>query len=136
MTTTLSVLTLIRTTLRASASLVLTLGGRHVNYGHISDMAQPQVPGVYLLYGNGTSTPRFGFGVSQLTDEDQTVQVDLFALTPEAVWEIHAVVNPLLLGGVAGTRAWRNITTSEQYEQDTKRWHIALRYRFEYITRN
>jgi len=36
---------------------------------------------------------------------------------------------------VVGTFGWKGITSSQQYEEDTRLWHNTVRYGFEYLIR-
>jgi hypothetical protein len=120
------------TALKANTALTTALGGAFV-YPR-SRQAVSQVPGVYLLTNNERRKRRPGYNIDRKRDNTQILQADIFhagtAAQVDAVAD--AVDAALFRANVAGTRSWEGVSRSEQFEDDTGRHHVALRYSFAY----
>jgi len=120
------------TALKANTALTTALGGSFVYPRNREAVAQ--VPGVYLLTNTETSATRPGYLSAKHRDSRQILQVDVFddgtALQVDTLADL--VDSALFASPVANTRGWSRVSRSEQFEEDTGRQHVALRYAFSY----
>ena len=120
------------TALKASTALTTALGGSFVYPRNREAVAQ--VPGVYLTTNTETSATRPGYLSAKHRDSRQILQVDVFddgtALQVDTLADL--VDSALFASPVANTRGWSRVSRSEQFEEDTGRHHVALRYAFSY----
>jgi len=120
------------TALKANTALTTALGGSFVYPRNREAVAQ--VPGVYLTTNTETSATRPGYLSAKHRDSRQILQVDVFdggtALQVDTLADL--VDRALFIADVPGTRGWSRVSRSEQYEEDTGRHHVALRYSFAY----
>lgn len=118
--------------LKANTALVALLGGQYVYPRHRA--AVQQIPGVYLITNSETSKHRPGYNVDKKRDSEPVLQVDIFHSTTAAACDAiaDAVDVALLSVTVTGTRGWRRVSRSEQFEEDTGFHHVALRFQFAY----
>lgn len=120
------------TALKANTALTAALGGSFVYPRNREAVAQ--VPGVYLTTNTETSATRPGYLSAKHRDSRQILQVDVFddgtALQVDTIADL--VDSALFASPVANTRGWSRVSRSEQFEEDTGRQHIALRYAFSY----
>ena len=120
------------TALKASTALTAALGGSFVYPRNREAVAQ--VPGVYLLTNTETSATRPGYLSAKHRDSRQILQADVFddgtALQVDTIADL--VDSALFASPVANTRGWSRVSRSEQFEEDTGRHHVALRYAFSY----
>ncbi len=108
-------------------------------------LAPFSVPSITITENNEKSVPRVGYCTSKKRDNTPTIQVDVwvssadesFPCTGEDADTIANRVDEILLdadtpttGTLAGT--WQKTTSSQQHEDDTRIWHNALRYSFQY----
>jgi len=108
--------------------------------------APAQIPAVTVMENNEKSIPRVGYIAGPKTrDNSPTVQIDVwvssadesFPCTGEDADMIAERIDQLLLDAsspVTDTRAgtWQKTSSSQQHDEDTRIWHNALRYTFEY----
>lgn len=120
------------TALKANTALTTALGGAYVYPRNREAVAQ--VPGIYLTTNTETSATRPGYLSAKHRDSRQILQVDVFddgtALQVDTLADL--VDSALFASPVANTRGWSRASRSEQFEEDTGRQHIALRYAFSY----
>ena len=120
------------TALKANTALTTALGGPFVYPRNREAVAQ--VPGVYLTTNTETSATRPGYLSAKHRDSRQILQVDVFhtgaAARVDAIADL--VDSALFASPVANTRGWSRVSRSEQFEEDTGRHHVALRYAFSY----
>jgi len=127
----LTIFALVRNTLKNDAPLQGYLGGAYVYRRHPAQV--PKVPSVTIDENNERSKPRVGYTTHRTRDLSPTIQVDVWVPSSgEDLDRIAYRVDELLLPGVTGTRAWERISSSDQYDEDLKAYHKALRYSFEY----
>lgn len=104
------------------------------------------VPSITLMENNEKSKARVGYTTTaKIRDNSPTIQVDVwvssadesFPCTGEDADLIANRIDELLLdadtpttGTMAGT--WQKTSSSQQFEDDTRIWHNALRYSFKY----
>ncbi len=105
------------------------------------------LPCVTISANAESSTPRVGYiAYDKVRDNATLIQVDIWVssededapCTGEDADEIEMRIDALLLdasSAVAGTRegTWAKSTASQTFEEDTRIWHNAIRYGFEYI---
>jgi hypothetical protein len=129
---TVAVTAAIITALKANAALTTALGGQYVYPRNREAVAQ--VPGIYLTTNTETSRRRPGYVSARHRDNGQILQVDCFTATTAATVDgiADAVDRALFVADVPGTRGWSRVSRSEQFEEDTGRHHVALRYSFAY----
>ena len=79
------------------------------------------------------------FDRSTLSRALYSSDASLYRVVPEAVCVpantrelTDAVDRALFIADVPGTRGWSRVSRSEQFEEDTGRHHVALRYSFAY----
>ena len=129
---TLAVTAAIITALKANTALTTALGGQYVYPRNREAVAQ--VPGIYLTTNTETSATRPGYLSAKHRDSRQILQVDVFhtgaAARVDAIADL--VDSALFASPVANTRGWSRVSRSEQFEEDTGRHHVALRYAFSY----
>lgn len=120
------------TALKANTALTTALGGQYV-YPR-SREAVAQVPGIYLTTNTETSHRRPGYVSARHRDSRQILQVDCFddGTAAQVDTLADAVDRALFVADVPGTRGWSRVSRSEQFEEDTGRHHVALRYSFAY----
>lgn len=105
--------------------------------------APAQLPAITLQENNESSRPDVSYATFRTRTNDPVLQVDIwvrenreeFPSTGEDLETIANRVDAVLLDAaapVSGTRLWRKISGSQQFEADTKIWHAALRYAFQY----
>ena len=120
------------TALKANTALTTALGGQYVYPRNREAVAQ--VPGIYLTTNTETSATRPGYLSAKHRDSRQILQVDVFhtgaAARVDAIADL--VDSALFASPVANTRGWSRVSRSEQFEEDTGRHHVALRYAFSY----
>lgn len=120
--------------LDADAPLRALLGGAdRVWFGHLSQAEA--IPGVYLTGGDtDTSTPRLGYRETGIRDNNDTVQVDAWALTPELCRDLVKRIDPILFAGVTGTDGWLRIggMAPDRDPDRPELWHATARYSFNY----
>lgn len=127
----LPIFALVRNTLKNDATLQGYLGGAYVYRRHPAQA--PKVPSITLDENTEKSKPRVGYITHKTRDLAPTLQVDVWvASSGEDLDRVAYRVDELLLPGVTGTRAWERISSSDQYDEDLKAFHKALRYSFEY----
>lgn len=111
-----------------------------------ASMAAPfSVPSITLMENNEKSIPRTGYNTFKIRDNSPTIQIDVwvssadesFPCTGEDADLIANRIDELLLNSssvVPGTieGSWQKTSSSQQYEQDERIWHNALRYSFQY----
>lgn len=101
------------------------------------------LPAVTLQENSESSMPDVSYCRFRTRTNDPVLQADIWVngnaeespRTGEALELIANRVDEVLLDAenpVSGTRMWRRITSSQQFEEDTKFWHAALRYSFQY----
>ena len=129
---TVAITAAIITALKANTALTTALGGAYVYPRNREAVAQ--VPGIYLLTNTETSATRPGYLSARHRDSRQILQVDCFddGTAAQVDTLADAVNRALFIADVPGTRGWSRVSRSEQYEEDTGRHHVALRYSFAY----
>jgi len=124
--------------LEADTTLRTLLGGAgRVRFGHLSQ--HEQIPGVYVTGGTtNTSTPAFGYRVSRLRDNDDTVQLDVWAMTPEAALAIAKRLDPVVFDGISGLTLIHRVGGMDPAPDPERSeiWHATARYAFEYRLRD
>lgn len=120
------------TALKANTALATALGGQYVYPRYTGTVRQ--VPGVYISLTNETSSQRPGYATHRHRDANPFVQVDIFSTGSAAVVDAIAdAVDTCLFGtAITGTRGWSRVSRSEQFEDDTRVQHVALRFSFSY----
>jgi len=120
------------TALKANTALTTALGGQYV-YPR-SREAVAQVPGIYLTTNTETSHRRPGYVSARHRDSRQILQVDCFDDGTAAQVDTLAdlVDRALFVATLAGVRVEGRVSRSEQFEADTGRHHVALRYALAY----
>ena len=120
------------TALKANTALTTALGGPFVYPRNREAVAQ--VPGVYLTTNTETSATRPGYLSAKHRDCRQILQVDVFddgtALQVDTLADL--VDRALFVATLAGVRVEGRVSRSEQFEADTGRHHVALRYALAY----
>jgi len=120
------------TALKANTALTTALGGQYI-YPR-SREAVAQIPGIYLTTNTETSTCRPGYLSARHRDSRQILQVDVFddgtALQVDTLADL--VDRALFVATLAGVRVEGRVSRSEQFEADTGRHHVALRYALAY----
>jgi hypothetical protein len=95
---------------------------------------------------NESSSPRVGYAVYQkIRDQSALIQVDIWVsaqdetkpCTGEDTDEIETRIDAILLDAVTETSgtlqgSWQKTTASQQFEDDVRIWHNAIRYGFQY----
>lgn len=129
---TVAITAAIITALKANTALTTALGGSYV-YPR-SREAVAQVPGIYLLTNTETSATRPGYLSAKHRDSRQILQVDVFDDgTALQVDTLADLVDSALFGTeIAGLIVQGRVSRSEQFEADTGRHHVALRYALAY----
>jgi len=111
-----------------------------------ANLVQPStIPSITVMINTEKSTLRPGSAYTRRRDTDQTIQVDVwvssadesFPCTGEDADLIADRIDELLLNPaspVTGTLAgsWQKTSASQQYEPETRIWHNAARYSFQY----
>lgn len=133
---TVTTTTAIITALKADTGLRAALGGSSNVFPRHRQAAQ-MIPGVYVMSNAETSTRRPGYRAGpafKIRDNAATIQCDIFDNRTAALADAiaDAVDVALLSANVTGTRGWRRVSRSEQFEEETRLHHIALRFSFEY----
>ena len=129
---TVAVTAAIITALKANTALTTALGGQYVYPRNREAVAQ--VPGIYLTTNTETSATRPGHLAYGHRDSRQILQVDCFDDGTAAQVDTLAdlVDRALFVATLAGVRVEGRVSRSEQFEEDTGRHHVALRYSFAY----
>ena len=128
--------------LEADATLLTYLGGAYVFRGKATRAMQ--VPSITLTTNTEKATHRAGYNSNRVRDLYPTLQVDVWVSSEDAAFPctgedadtIENRVDAVLMSSspVSGTILWQKISASQQYEQDTRIWHNAIRYSFRYTT--
>jgi hypothetical protein len=132
--------------LTSDGVLTSRLGGAYVYRRQTNRVGR--IPSVTLAENTESSTPRVGYRVTRKRDNSPILQVDIWVSgddesSPNSGEDADLIaerVDELLLDAsspLTGTGQWARTTSSQQFEEDTRIWHNALRYTFQYsITDN
>jgi len=121
----------VRNALKADATLLGYLGGAYIYRRHPAQT--PKVPSVTLDENSEKSKLRVGYKTHKSRDLSPVLQVDIWiASSGEDLDRIAYRIDELLFAGIAGTRSWERISSSDHYDEDLKAFHKVLRYSFEY----
>lgn len=131
----------ILTKLTSDATLVSRLGGALV-YRRQTDRIG-HIPSITISENTEASVPRVGYRTIRMRDNSPVLQVDIWVSgddesSPNSGEDADLIaerVDELLLDAsspVTGTQQWARTSSSQQFEDDVRVWHNALRYSFQY----
>jgi hypothetical protein len=124
--------------LDADPTLRERLGGPdRIRFGHLSQ--HERIPGIYLSGGDtNTSEPGFGYQQSGLRDAAETVQIDVWAFSPELAGDLADRLDPVVFTGLRSLRRLRRAGGMAPKRDPDRRdlFHATARYAFEYRIRD
>jgi hypothetical protein len=134
-------MTAIRSKLLADSGLTALIGANRVF--RRAPHSTANLPCVTLQDGNESSTPQVSYAIFKKRWQDPSVQIDVwvdgdaedFPNTGEDASTIADQIDTILLDAlnpVSITRMWKRVSSTEQWEDDERTWHIASRYEFMY----
>jgi hypothetical protein len=122
----------VRNTLLADAGLIALLGGEYIVVTDVMD--DYHYPAISLHLGNEGGEPRTGYVAYKQRDMTPIVQCDLWSKkSKRETYLLAAITDRLFLSwSVPETRSWKKMSDNDLFEKDTKIFHKATRFRFEY----
>jgi hypothetical protein len=128
-----SIIKAVRDTLVADDTLTTILGGEYIYMSEI--MQTMQIPSVTLRLTSESSKNRVGYATYKKRDNRAIIQCDIWSKkSRQETYEIADQIDVNLMSwSVTGTRCWSKVSDSDMYEEDTKIYHKAIRFEFEYV---